>query len=260
MSFDKIQLIAINGIERASQFARFAMMECPKHEEFYNWKPSSSLRIESAPVSPERLPGWHKAYREWVLCNAVTEVVEKFYVFLEFAVVMLELSGQTVPFSSTKEFESRMKAETRKIRDEHDYFFKVKKYLNKLDICFNEDEEKIIWSFADIRNLITHNGGVAEERRNLKFDESDQMTLNWYRPEFFLTYESGRSVKVDEFPFTSEEAGHLGMRPKGLQSKAIKSNTQITFDYNDVQEICWTFRLLVHSISEKIISAAGENN
>lgn len=51
--------------------------------------------------------------------------------------------------------------------------------LAKKGLQFSDDEKKIIESFNEIRNLLSHNLGIADERKKLEVEQG-KINLKWY--------------------------------------------------------------------------------
>jgi len=256
MDFEKVQKIAMLGIGRASRFARFAAVS-EATLETYNAYQHTDGEIQfhmCPPMKKEHFSGWETQYKDWIFSNAVNEIIEKFYTFLEFSIVVIELQNQKISFKkgdNLHELKKAIKIQENAIRREYQYYPKIKAYLREANIIFSSAEEEIADSFSAIRNLLTHNGGIADHRPALPI-EDDKLLIKWYYPELFgLGAETGKEIPII-IGKTFEEAVNVSMRPKGLKTKRLILNEHITFTYREVQEIGWTFYLLVLSLSEQI--------
>ncbi len=249
--FDEIQKISLSGIERALTFVKFAETGSYDLE-----KVNTPPRIERHSFSNDFMPPIHAAefqkwkddFVAWNLNNAVNEIIESFFVFLEMSYFVLHANGDRRRVNSGEVLGEVIKNWQNDVRND----LRTKNKIHALSdkgLQFSDDEKKIIESFWEIRNLLSHNLGVADNRKRLVVDQG-KITLRWYRREIFAKLESGREIQLTGDPLP--EAGDICMRTKVGQTKEIDLNTHISFTLDEVQQIAWTFWLLVYDVSAKI--------
>lgn len=247
MSFKEARKMAFFGITRASRFVKFAQTGCYDLEKVNNYRENEeTVSYDSTPpIKDTDYLEWRNAFLTWNFNNAVNEIVESFFTFLEFAYVILKMNGRKLRVNAGDVLAQVIKQEQDRIRADLRNNNKLSA-LAEMGLQFSDDEKKIIESFSEIRNLLSHNLGIADERKKLEVREG-KITLKWYRREIFVQLESGKEIELtgDLMP----EAGWIRMRPKGLQTKKISLNAPIVFNMIEVQQIAWTFWLLVIDIS-----------
>lgn len=253
MSFEKVQKMAFSGITRASRFIKFAQTGCYDLEKVNSYRENGEIISQdlTPPIKDTDYLEWRNAFLTWNFNNAVNETVESFFTFLEFSYVILEMNGRKMYLNSGDVLAHVIKREQDRIRSELRNKNKLSA-LSEKGINFSDNEKKIIESFNEIRNLLSHNLGIADERRKLEIDEG-KITLRWYYREMFIKFDSGEEIEITSEPL--KKAGTLCMRPKGLQSKKISLNAPIFFSMVEVQQIAWTFYILIIDISAKFTKA-----
>lgn len=258
MSFEKVQKMAFSGITRASRFIKFAQTGCYDLEKINNHRENGEIisHDSSPPIKDTDYLEWKNAFLTWNFNNAVNEIVESFFTFLEFAYVILEMNGKRMRVNSGDNLAHIIKEQQDKIRADLRNKNKLQALAEK-GLQFSDDEKKIIESFNEIRNLLSHNLGIADERKKLEVEQG-KINLKWYYRDMFIKFDSGEEIKITSEPL--KEAGTLCMRPKGLQTKTIDLNLPISFSMVEVQQIAWTFYLLVIDISAKFIKVMNGNS
>lgn len=249
ISFQKVQKMAFSGITRASRFIKFAQTGCYDLDKVNYYRDNGEIisHDSTPPIKDTDYLEWQNAFLTWNFNNAVNEIVESFFTFLEFSYVILEMNGKGMRVNSDDILAQVIKQEQDKIRAHLRNKNKLSALRDK-GLQFTDDEKKIIESFSEIRNLLSHNLGIADEKRKLEI-EGGKITLKWYCRDMFIKLDSGEEIKITSEPL--KETGTLCMRPKGLQNKEIDLNAPISFSMVEVQQIAWTFWLLVIGISEK---------
>jgi hypothetical protein len=247
----KIQRIALSGIRRAGVCIKFAETGAYDLEKINN-PPRKNGEIftndSTSPIREDDFQQWQDTFKIWTFNNAVNEIIESFFVFLEMSYFSLHANGTRRRVNSGDILSEVIKSWKDEVRND----LRTKNKIQALSVKglnFSDDEKQIIESFWEVRNLLSHNLGIADVRKKLDVDQG-KITLKWYRREIFTKLESGREIPITGDPMP--EAGNICLRPRALQTKEIKLNTLISFSLDEVQQIAWTFWLLVHSASEKI--------
>lgn len=251
IQLDRVQKIALSGISRALTFAKFSETGTYDLQKI-NTPPRDEGQIFSydfmPPVPPREFEKWKYDFVVWNLNNAVNEIVESFFVFLEMSYFVLHASGDKRRVKSGDILDKIINVWQNEVREHLRTQNKIHSLSSK-GVQFSDDEKAIIESFWDIRNLLSHNLGIADSRKKLKV-EHGKITLSWYRWEIFARLESGREIQLSNDPIP--EAGDICMRPKVLQTKEIDLDSHISFAINEVQQIAWTFLLLAEGISARV--------
>ncbi len=254
ISLDKVREIALSGITRASRFAKFAAMGNYEIEKVNECRPNGGIVSYDTipPITDGDFTEWQNAYISWSINNAVNEVVESFLTFLEYVYVALDQHGTRIPVKTGDKINQKIKEEQNRIRSELRSKNKLKALTEK-GISISDNESRIIESFAEIRNLLSHNLGIADERKKLQLIEG-KILLEWYQPELFVKLNSGEEIKFENEPIYCEEGGTVCMRPKAIQQKTIDIGHPISFTVTEIYQIVWTFWLLVHDINAKVLA------
>jgi len=262
ISLDSIQKIAISGIVRALTFVKFAATGAYDLEKV-NMPTQNEGQLLSndfmPPIQPADFQKCKDDFVTWNLNNAVNEIIESFFVFLEISYFALDANGDRRQAKSSDNLAEVIKNWEKEVRKSLRNNNKIQE-LSKKGLKFSDDQKKIIESFWDIRNLLSHNLGIADSSRNLDVDEN-KIILKWYRLEMFAMLKNGKerplvreSTLIEAYPDLSEEeiGGHfdVGIR-KGIQTKEIQIDDSISFDIDEVQQIGWTFWHIVHYVSAK---------
>lgn len=265
IQLDSIQKIALSGIGRALTFAKFSETGTYDLKKVNN-PPRNDGPIFSndfmPPIQAAEFQKWKDDFMAWNLNNAVNEIIESFFVFLEMSYFALHANGDKRQVNS-----SDVLGEV--IKNWQNEVLNSIRNKNKLDalsekgLIFSDDEKKIIESFWEIRNLLSHNLGIADNRKKKLDVDQKKITLKWYRWEMVAML-SNRKVRplvlgrtlIEAHPDLSQaeigDAYDVGMRPKSIQTKEIQLGDRISFDMDEVQQIAWTFWLLVYDVSAKI--------
>ncbi|MFA7277183.1 MAG: hypothetical protein WC043_10330 [Pseudobdellovibrionaceae bacterium] len=251
IQLDRVQKIALSGIGRALTFAKFSETGTYDLEKI-NTPPRNEGQIFSndfmPPIQLTEFQKWKDDFVAWNLNNAVNEIIESFFVFLEITYFVLHANGDRRRVNSGDVLGEVIKNWQNEVRNNLRTQNKIQALSNK-GLQFSDDERKIIESFWEIRNLLSHNLGIADNRKKLDVDQG-KITLRWYRREIFAKLESGREIQLTGDPMP--EAGDLCMRIKVPQTKEIDLNSHISFTLDEVQQIAWTFWLLVSDVSARI--------
>ncbi len=246
-----VQKIALSGIGRALTFAKFSETSIYDLEKV-NAPPRNEGQVFSndfmPPIQVAAFQKWKDDYVAWNLNNAVNEIIESFVVFLEVSYFALHANGDRRRVNSGDILGEVIKNWQNEVRNNLRTQNKIQALSDK-GLQFSDDEKKIIESFWEIRNLLSHNLGIADNRKKLDVDHG-KITLRWYRREIFAKLESGKEIQLTGDPMP--EAGTICIRLKVLQTKEIDLNSHISFTLDEVQQIAWTFWLLVHDVSAKI--------
>lgn len=258
IQLDRVQKIALSGIGRALSFAKFAETGAYDLEKI-NTPPQNEGQIFSndfmPPIQEAEFQKWKDDFVTWNLNNAVNEIIESFFVFLEMSYFALHANGDKRRVNSGDVLGEAIKNWQNEVHNSLRTQNKIQALSNK-GLQFSDDEKKIIESFWDVRNLLSHNLGIADNRKKLDVDQR-KITLRWYRREIFAKLESGREIKLTGDPMP--EAGTICLRPKVLQTKKIDLNSHISFTLDEVQQIAWTFWLLAYDVSAKIKTALDQS-
>lgn len=254
ISLDKVSKIALSGIMRASRFAKFAQTGSYDLDKVNAGNDTKKIISHDTvpPIKKVDFIEWQSSFINWNLCNSVNEIVESFLIFLEFVYVALDQHGRNIAIKNGELINKKIKEEQSKIRDE----LRSKNKLHALrekGVSLSDNENGIIESFAEIRNLLSHNLGIADERKKLQLIDG-KIILKWYYPEFFIKLNSGEEIKFEHEPIYCEDGGTVCMRPKAIQQKTINVDLPITFSVIEIYQIAWTFWLLVHNINSKVLA------
>lgn len=251
IQLDRVQKIALSGIGRALTFAKFSETGTYDLEKI-NTPPRNEGQIFSndfmPPIQLTEFQKWKDDFVAWNLNNAVNEIIESFFVFLEITYFVLHANGDRRRVNPGDVLGEVIKNWQNEVRNNLRTQNKIQALSNK-GLQFSDDERKVIESFWEIRNLLSHNLGIADNRKKLDVDQG-KITLRWYRREIFAKLESGREIQLTGDPMP--EAGDLCMRIKVPQTKEIDLNSHISFTLDEVQQIAWTFWLLVSDVSARI--------
>ncbi|MDP9195607.1 MAG: hypothetical protein M3O22_02385 [Pseudomonadota bacterium] len=244
IQLDRVQNIALSGIGRTLTFVKFAETGAYDLEKV-NTPPRNERQIFSndsmPPIQAAEFQKWKDDFVAWNLNNAVNEIIESFFVFLEMSYFALHANGDRRRVNSGDVLGEVIKNWQNEVRNNLRTQNKVQALSDK-GLQFSDDEKKIIESFWEIRNLLSHNLGIADNRKKLDVDQG-KITLKWYRREIFAKLESGREIPLTDDPMP--EAGTICLRTKALQTKEIDLNSHISFTLDEVQQIAWMFWLLV---------------
>jgi len=259
IQLDRVQKIALSGIGRALMFAKFCETGAYDLEKVNN-PPRNEGAIFSNDFTPQIQPTefqkWKDDFVAWNLNNAVNEIIESFFVFLEMSYFALHANGDRRRVNSGDVLGEVIKNWQNDVRNNLRTKNKIQALSDK-GLQFSDDEKRIIESFWEIRNLISHNLGIADNRKKLDVDQG-KITLKWYCWEIFAKLESGGEIQLTGDPMP--EAGDICMRPKVLKTKEIGLNSHISFALDEVQQIAWTFWLLVHDVSAKIKAVLDQSS
>lgn len=263
IQLDGVQKIALSGIGRALTFAKFS--ETGTYDlEKVNAPPRNEGHIFSndfmPPIQPAEFQKWEDDFVSWNLNNAVNEIIESFFVFLEMSYFALHANGDRRRVNSGGVLGEVIRNWQNEVRDSLRTQNKIKALSDK-GLQFSDDEKKIIESFWEIRNLLSHNLGIADNRKRLDVDQK-KIILKWYRWEMVAVLQNGKArplvlgrTLIEAYPDLSPtEIGgsyDVGMRTKIIQNKEIQIGDRISFDMDEVQQIAWTFWLLVGDVSAK---------
>ncbi|MFN5173342.1 MAG: hypothetical protein ACK5WY_03775 [Holosporaceae bacterium] len=262
ISLDSIQKIAISGIVRALTFVKFAATGAYDLEKVNMPTQNEGQFLSNdfmPPIQPADFQKCKDDFVTWNLNNAVNEIIESFFVFLEISYFALDANGNRRPAKSSDNLGEVIKNWEKKVREKLRTENKIQALSDK-GLKFSDDQKKIIESFWEIRNLLSHNLGIADNRKKLDVDEN-KIILKFYRREWIAMLRNGKErllvsgrTLIEAHPDLSEEeiGGHfdVGIR-NGIQTKEIQIDDRISFDIDEVQQIGWTFWLIVEYASAK---------
>jgi hypothetical protein len=250
IKLNEIKKIALNGIERAIKFSRFVVTSSSSLGAFNNFKDETIVQLSVTPdLRPENFKAWYDEYQNWVFCNSINEIIESFYVFLEFIVVAIQLKDKEFAIKAGDDLDKIIRTKVYKVREDFKFYNKIKKFFDEKHLNIILDKEHtIIRSFSGVRNITTHNRGFINERKELII-KNGEVVLEWYRPEFFIKLDSGEEIDISTKDRSKD--GYICLRPKGIKKKRFKIDSQMQFDFLEVREIGWTFKLIVDSVYKK---------
>lgn len=243
-----IESIAYDGIKRALVFARFVITGKYNLQDINEYKvPEKIAQIPLiTPIKEEKYNEWLSSYKNWSFCNSINEIIEYFHQYLETIIAIYSSNNKTITAKSSDNINDVINAV---IKNNKRSFRKIElqiKYLKEQGISISEEDEKIVRSLYDIRNLLTHERGIMDQRPNLKLIKSE-ITIYWYKPHFSI--KSNESGIVHPLEEKIREDSQIQIKLKSSAQKVFKIGSSINFSFEEVEEIAWTYWLLIHNIA-----------
>lgn len=197
IQFDRIQNIALLGIQRALTFIKFA--ETGTYDlTTVNKPPRNEGEIMSndfvSPIQESDFAARKSDFITWNLNNGLNEIVESFFVFLEMLYFCLDATNTRRRVKLGDVLADVIRNWQNEVRDSLRSQNKIKSLMEK-GIEFSDIDKQIIECFWEIRNLLSHNLGIADNRKKLDISQG-KITLKWYRWEIFVKLESGKEVAL----------------------------------------------------------------
>jgi len=242
--------VLFRSILRASRFAKFSLAgiyDCEKINKFQTEE--QIIRDDFFhDMEESEFSLWEMKFKEWTINNCLNEIIESFIVFLEFSYIYLDLLGKTEQLdgslSTTKVLRKRQNEIRKKLRNKN-----ILKALKEKNINFSEEETQIIESFKHIRDLLSHNLGISDERRGLEL-KNEKICLKWWKIHVILRLGSGKEVEVTSMPLAEE--AEVILKQQQIHEKQLDLHRPILFSMSELQQIAWTFYLIVRNTAVKV--------
>lgn len=234
IDLDRLASIAAVGVRRAAVFLGLGVNAARDNNlNTYQLGDFTLIQLVTYEVPPYKVAEFKRHFEDWIINNALREVVESFERFLD----GIDAVCRRVELAQDSGGERRTNLLKQRAKFEHAGIDEKLRVLRR-NWKIATSNEAYFHSIKQARNCVTHRGGVVG-KRDIGTDQT--LRLKWWRIRLFLKGESGKETDIDPpFPpggFVTDEAASVCVQMKD-RIREFKSGSRIEFTLQDVVEIC----------------------
>lgn len=246
LSLDNIHAVAQNGINRGILFARiaaskgFSAAEINKvgKEDFFQ----TALAGE---IKEEILPDIVENFQDWINLNAVREIIESFYLYIDELLVAFEALSlqqtQKLTWGDYQQVIGNIKKKSVKFNDK----FGVLREKHKISIP--TDQLQYIAFIEQIRHCASHNRGIVDPRHFTHKGTGNTARLEWLTISLNHVFLDGKKKKLK--PGSRLEAGTAIEIKFEKVTKEVLYNSYLKLTIKEVELIGLTMFLITKNIT-----------
>jgi hypothetical protein len=242
VNFDELLAFADKGILRATAFMGFGLNA--SNSGLTDFHPAQAyVRLVPYELTSEQLDDYRSGFQDWVIHNAVRELVESFGLYLNTMYAACALfSSPGVPFDKIDERIKRFEQMGEKRR--LDAF--------RSELAIDPPSFRYLSSLIEVRNEITHSWGIVRQ---------DLLRLTWLKQQICLRGEDGSEhvlkPPLDEEFITKSPSRVLIQFVDG--SREYKRGERISLSSIEAQEICFSNHGAVRELLRAVRVFAEKN-
>lgn len=197
-----------------------------------------------------------EGYKHFVQCYLVRDCIETFALCLDNLFFILLLHGKTAPSNQT--LYGSLSDEDKKLwgdfRNKGLYGKdgKIRLLKKQFNLELSDPYKKIISGLKDLRDCLTHNNGIVNDRYGEQVNEGVRK-FHWATITIFgIGVKSGKINKIEIGKQLKEETNVCIKLDTQDHSKPFKIGEQLSFSSTETYEIAWSLQLVAQEYLREI--------